>query len=458
MYKFQIFFLIIVFQLFRAFFNKRTKGSKHLLISFFIITIPFQYELTVITGKLNSAAGTLGTKLNITIPFLLFLFLFLVSKYKIKSKIKFSKWFRFTLILIIISLINPYNNIKFATIIFAFFLLSHFLFFYYISRTLNQREIILGFFDGFFILCVLQVGLAICFPLLGIKEVTTMVHTFGEEGATRMGTRIGAIGFFTHPGNLALFTTIASTFFLGCYLNNYKKKISLLILGLNVITLILTYSRTSFLVFVIDLFLVYYICQNAKKNILTFSNFFKFICPIIGILIYIIFFSPLSDFFLKSDANEMFDARLIHWYMGSQTFLSSPVVGVGLNTHLEYMFYHYSLFEKMDIGDFFWENPIHNIHLIVLVETGILGFVLWIAFIFNNISKCKEDIANKRNKILSATQIGLLAGVSLYGFTGWAPFSKGFLPFLLMISFFAIQFRNSIKTSSNKQLNRNQSS
>lgn len=445
MYKYQILFFIIVFQFFRAFFNKSTKAPKYLLISFFIITIPFEFELSLITEKLNSAAGTLGTTLNATIPFLLFLLLFPFSKYNIKSKIKFSKWFRFTLILLIVSLVNPYNNTKFATVIFAFFLLSHFLFFYYLARTFTQREIILGFFDGFSILCVLQVGLAICFPLLGIKEVTTIFHPFAGEWATRMDTRVGAVGFFTHPGNLALFTTIASTFFLGCYLNNYKKKISLLIIGLNVITLILTYSRTSYLVFVIDLFLVYYICKNAGNKFLTFGNFFKFIAPLVGILIYVVFFSPLSEIFLKSDANEMFDARLIHWYMGSQAFLSSPIIGVGLNTHLEYMSHHFDMFGKMIIDDFFWQNPIHNIHLIILVETGLVGFVLWFAFIYGNISKSKKDISNKRNEIVSATQIGMLVSVSLYGITGWAPFSSGILPFILIISFFAIQFRNSIK-------------
>lgn len=446
MYKYQILFFIIVFQLFRALYAKNNKGFKYLLLSFFIITIPFEFTWTVISGSYKTIAGTLGTNLNVTIPLLLVILLFPFSKYKIKSKIKFSKWFRFTVILLIISLINPYNSAKFATVIFAFFLLSHFLFFIYILKSLNQREIILGFFDGFSILCVLQVGLAICFPLLGITEVTTLFQSSAGEWATRMDTRVGAVGIFVHPGNLALFTTIASTFFLSCYLNNYKKKISLLILGLNVITLILTYSRTSYLVFVIDLFLVFYIYTNARNKIFTVSNLVKFIIPLVAVLTYVVFFSPASEIFLKSDANEMFDARLVHWLMGYQTFISSPIMGIGINSHLEYIYLHFDLFKGATIGDFFWENPIHNIHLIVLVETGLIGFFLWFAFIYGNISKSKQDIAHKRNEILSATQIGLLVGVSLYGITGWAPFSAGILPFILMITFFAIQFRNLVKS------------
>jgi O-antigen ligase len=292
---------------------------------------------------------------------------------------------------------------------------------------------------------MMQLVLAICFPVLGIKEVTTLFHSYAGDNATRMDTRVGAVGVFVHPGNLALFTTITSTFFLSCYLNNYKKKISLIILGVNVITLILTYSRTAYLVFLIDIALVYFILKNGKKTIFTISNVLKFIIPLVGALIYLVFFSPLSANFLESDTNEMFDARLIHWFMGFQTFISSPIIGVGINTHLEYMFFHFDLFKGAVIDDFFWENPIHNIHLIVLVETGLIGFVFWVLFIFGNISKSKEDIANKRNEILSATQIGLLAGISIYGITGWAPFSASILPFVLMISFFAIQFRKVTK-------------
>lgn len=441
MYKYQILFSIIVFQLLRALLNKKRIGSKYLIVSFFIITIPFEFHWSLIEQNSMTGLGTLGVNLDIIVPFLLFLVLFFSPKLKIRSKIEFSIWFKIMLLIILISFLNPFNTSVFGTIIFSSFLLSHFLFFIYIFKTLTKKEIIFGFFDGFFILCVLQFILAICFPLLGIKEVTTLFHSTAGEWATRMDTRVGAVGFFKAPGNLALYTTIASSFFVGCYLNDFKKKISLLVLLINVVTLILTYSRTSYLVFIADIFIVSFIFKNAKIKIFTLSNFFKYIIPMLMVLIYVVFFSPLSDSFLKSDANEMLDARMIHWLMGFQTFISSPLIGVGLNSHLEYMFSHFNLFRGQIIDDFFWENPIHNIHLIVLVETGLLGFIIWFAFIFDNISKSKNNIAHNRNKILSATQIGTIVGISAYGITGWAPFSAGIFPFVLMLSFFAIQFR-----------------
>jgi len=442
MYKYQILFLIIVFQVIRALVAGNKTGSKYLLLSFFIITIPLEFTWSVFQGSLKTYAGTLGTNLNVTFPLVLVLFFFVFSKYKIKEKVKFSNWTKGVFILYIISILNPYNTSKLATFVSALFLLSHLAFFVYIFKNLTHREIILAFYDGFSILCIAQFFLAICFPLLGILEVTTIFHEYAAESATRMGTRVGAVGVFVHPGNVALFTTIVSTFFLGCYLTNYKKKLSLIILVLNVITLILTYSRTAYLVFLIDMALVYYICTNARKPVFTISNVLKFILPLSLALIYLVFFSPLSATFLESDANEMFDARMVHWFMGLQIFNTSPFIGVGINAHLEYMFTNFNLFGGKIIDDFFWENPIHNIHLIILVETGLIGFIFWVMFIFSNISKSKEAIANKKNIILSVTQIGILIAVVLYGITGWAPFSSSILPFLLMVSFFSIQYRN----------------
>lgn len=440
MNKFQILFSIIVFQLLRAVLIKNKIGSKYLIVSFFIISIPLEFQWSLIDRNFKTGLGTLGKSLNIIIPLLLFLMLFAFSKRKKIAKIEFSIWFKMMLFIIVISLFNPFNVAVFGTIVFSFFLFCNFMFFIYVFKTLTQKEVIYGFFDGFFILCVLQFVLAICFPLLGIKEVTTIFHSTAGVWATRLDTRVGAVGVFTAPGNLALFTTIASSFFVGCYLNNFKKKISLIVLLINVVTLILTYSRTSYLAFIIDIFLVYFIFKNAKMKIFTLSNFFKYITPLAGVLIYVVFFSPLSDVFLKSDANEMLDARMIHWFMGFQIFSSSPIIGVGLNSHLEYMFSHFNLFGGQVIDDFFWENPIHNIHLIVLVETGLIGFILWVVFIFSNISKAKKDIAQERNQILASTQIGMLIGILIYGISGWAPFSSSILPFLLVISFFRIQF------------------
>ncbi|MDT8887877.1 O-antigen ligase family protein [Aquirufa sp. LEPPI-3A] len=442
MYKYQILIILILFQLIRALFFINGKSQKYLLLSFFIITIPFEFSWPIYAGSYKTVGGTLGSVLNVTIPLLLVLIMPLFG-WKNKSNIKLTYWYLLVGLFILISLINPFSSLKSTSLFFGIFIMSHSLFFIQIFKKMLYNDIILGFFDGFSILCIIQFILAICFPLLGMSKVTTLFHLSAGDWSTRMDSRVGAVGTFVHPGNLALFITIASAFFLGCYLSKYKKKMSLFFIGLNLITLFLTFSRTVYLSFLVDILFIYYIFLNAHKNIFALNNLLKFIIPLVCLIIYIVYYSPVSDIFLKSDADDMLEARLLHFYMGYQAFLSSPIIGVGINSHLEYFYFHTNLFNTQIIDDFLWNNPIHNTHIIILVETGIIGLVSWIAFVFESISKSKQEIACRKRPILAVSQIGLLMGICIYGMSGWAPLSSGILPFILLFSFFSIQFRTS---------------
>ncbi len=424
------------------------KKSRHLLISFFVTSIPFQvafplYKLTTFSG-----CGTIGTVFPLLLP--LVLVLLLLPIYSTKwTDLKFDNkiWPKLFLLIVLLSIFNPINEAKGATLVLFVFVFSHFLFFKIIGNILSESEIIKGTFDGLLILCSIQLALAICFPLLGIKAVTGLFYD-GAEGWSIRNGRPGAVGTFTHPGNLALFSTIASSFFLGSYLSNYQRKTSLIFLIVNGITVLLTYSRTSYLTIIFDLTFVYFIFKNAKNNIFSLVNILKFLVPIVTVLGWVIFFSPFSDMFVNSNAEEMYMARMMHWLMALDIFQTSPILGAGLNAHLEYFAKHGLTMHSVDIKNaFIIANPIHNIHLIVLAESGIIGFVAWIAFLFYNIIEAKKGIANnKGNKIISLSIIGLVVAYSIYGITGWAPLSAGVLPFFLYFTFFASKFnKNHIK-------------
>jgi hypothetical protein len=86
MYKYHILFLIIVFQVIRALFAKNKAGSKYLLLSFFIITIPLEFTWSVFQSSLKTYAGTLGTNLNVTFPLALVLFFFCFLNIKLEKR------------------------------------------------------------------------------------------------------------------------------------------------------------------------------------------------------------------------------------------------------------------------------------------------------------------------------------------------------------------------------------
>ena len=343
------------------------------------------------------------------------------------------------LILVAISFVNPINVARWGTVAFAVALLSYILFFRLIYNKLSPLQILNGIFASFLFLCTLNFCLAILYPLLGVSFVTTIFQAGGDMWATRNGTRAGAIGIFVTPANLGLFSVIASGFFFASYLNGFKKKLSLVMLIMVGLTIILTYSRTSYITLVVILIMLYYIFKNADKPLLSLKSFFLAVLPAIIVLYWLVFLSPFSATFLKTDADDMYQARLDHWNMGLDIFHRSPVIGVGINSHLEFVNRSPEM-SKAIHNDFLTSNPIHNTHLIILAETGVIGFALWVIFIIMTLRQAKINIANNVNTILSLTQMALIIIYIIYGCTDWAPVSHSTFPLFLLFTFFFYKY------------------
>ncbi|MDB5011270.1 MAG: O-antigen ligase family protein, partial [Mucilaginibacter sp.] len=111
----------------------------------------------------------------------------------------------------------------------------------------------------------------------------------------------------------------------------------------------------------------------------------------------------------------------------------------GINTHVEFVNRIVSLYREIH-NEFLTINPIHNTHIIILAETGILGFILWIFFILSSIVQAKKNLSVNNNVIFSLTMIGLLITYVIYGFTDWAPLSPSIFPIFLLFAFFSNKY------------------
>lgn len=446
--KIIILFLICMFQILRSIHNN-LKGIKikYLFVSFFIISIPLQVHIPLYSLKINSFSGTLGNKIHLYLPVALSLTLLLIKgKQNFNLGIKNQPWIFYFFFLVLISLGNPYNVSKSATFIFVLFFLSHLLLFELMFKFYTKKEIIRGILDGLLILSLAQFILAICYPLLSITSVTNFIHSIGADGATRMNTRPGAIGTFVHPGNLALYLIISSSIFLAAYLSFKGKRIYFLMLIINTITLFLTFSRTSYLVYIIDLSVVLITFKYARKRFFSMANTLKYFIPVTLIILWIVLYSPISEIFLKKDSLEQVSNRLIHFYMAYNAFQTSPIIGVGLNSHIELFTSQLSLSNALTSDKFFTSNPIHNIHLIILIESGLIGLMGWIIFIYRGYSTSKLFISKGKNTFNNLAFVGVLTAIIGYGFTGWAPLSEGILPFVFLIAFCSFKFNHWSKT------------
>jgi O-antigen ligase len=203
----------------------------------------------------------------------------------------------------------------------------------------------------------------------------------------------------------------------------------------------LTYSRTAYLVFLAVVFLLFYIHKYPHKPLVSLENIIKIMLPFALVLGWFIFLSPFSALFLESDVDQQVGNREMHFAMALEAFQVSPFIGIGMNTHLEFFKEYYYLLSFLDLNEFFYENHIHNIHLIILAEAGSIGLLLWILFLFVNIGRAKKQLARGRNQILSLTQIGLIIIYFLNGFTDWAPFSSSIMPLFLFLMYFSIKYR-----------------
>jgi O-antigen ligase len=223
-------------------------------------------------------------------------------------------------------------------------------------------------------------------------------------------------------------------FFLVCYLMGYNKRKSLLIGLASFFVLIFTFSRTALLATLATTILIVLIHRTRESSIFTIKNFFTMILPMLIMATGLIFLTPIKDSFIGSNMDEMMLARMMHFYCGYEIVGEYPWLGLGLNTHLEYIRSNISFGTMFgDINKIFWRaeefmgsNPIHNVPLILLSELGIVGTLPIVYYIIRQFVKIKSTLRGEYNesyKIISLFGIALISYILIHGMADWAPVS-----------------------------------
>ena len=294
----------------------------------------------------------------------------------------------------------------------------------FICSYVNKENLIYGLFDGFKYAIYLQFVLTIFFPVLGMDFVTTLFWEDIGDWAYRRGSA-SAIGTFMHPGVLALFSCMAASCFLSFYFNNLRKKESTICFFMCIFIILFTYSRTSYITFLGIVTYLFFVFNKRRvsKSIMIIACF-------LGIVILIAYFSGVFDLFIQSDIGVQQESRLIHFMLAFDIFQVSPLIGVGINNHVNYMSNDLVNSDNLYFHSFFYQNPIHNIHLIILTELGLLGFLIWLCFTIKYIVKATR---NGNYNIISLMFLGILISFIVYGMTGWGPFHKNIYPILILV-------------------------
>lgn len=226
------------------------------------------------------------------------------------------------------------------------------------------------------------------------ESIGGIFYFFGERTFTGLTPGIANVsingelilrsyGTFSHPNVLAGFLLLILTFIL--FNLNFKKIITsfyLCAIILGTVAVILTFSRIAILFWMLSIFI--FVFSKIRSD-------FKYkisllLILILTVLVSFIFYSPFYLRFMQSSFFE--DAVVLREKLiisGFEEFLKSPIIGTGLNNYFS---------NVVTAGNVFIFQPVHNIFLLTLIQTGILGFsyFIWILHkAFANIIKRKSS-------------------------------------------------------------------
>ncbi|MBI4062300.1 O-antigen ligase family protein [Candidatus Gottesmanbacteria bacterium] len=194
-------------------------------------------------------------------------------------------------------------------------------------------------------------------PLWVLGERTFTIDTPGIARIALGGQEfLRAYGTFPHPNVLGGFLAVTLPFLL----NLKKSRWYALCFGLGVVALSLTFSRSAWTVAFLGI-------------LLTINK--KFLLLLVAVLVIVLARVNLGEESVVV-RQQLQSAALSLWQQ-------SPLVGVGLGNFLV------RLPEVLASRQIYFLQPVHNIYLLLLAETGIIGFIMVLLLLRRTIKKLK---------------------------------------------------------------------
>ncbi len=209
-----------------------------------------------------------------------------------------------------------------------------------------------------------------------------------------------------------IFTILPVVHFIYFKINSDKKFIFLLFTSILFLIILYSGERRALLIFFILLFLFYYKGISVRNIFLLFFFYVVFSISlnfitnpyVRGYLEKITYFTKTGNYDYTIHTGEILEGdtysnvvRSFQLQYSKQLFLSNPVLGVGTNGYLDTLENDYGHLKNF-IGDGFMNTGIHGEFQRVIVENGIIGFIIYVLSWLQTWSKLKKKI-NELEKI-----------------------------------------------------------
>lgn len=267
----------------------------------------------------------------------------------------------------------------------------------------------------FLFVVVLQLLVSIAQQVFGI---TISGKAGSEVGLNNIdGEYFRSTGTLGHPGTLSQFIVILAPFLWLEALNSKSLRKVLFMIGyaLCLLIVVLTFARTGIAVIAITSMLMVFHSLISKGKFISKA----LICIsvlLFGLYFFDSYYSVIYDRFSNAP-DESGSIRVVLAGIALDMLSQYPLSGVGLNCFTDVMKLH----DPSNIVSW-WPHPVHNIFLLILAETGFLGFSIFIYlnfhFIRNALTGFKLRI-NPYSDYLYASLVSLFS-IALFGMLGWS--------------------------------------
>jgi len=372
--------------------NQKLKKSEFILFSLFILFLPTQFGKHFWPGfALVSGIQVdyLSPTLYVTDILVALLFIFFLGEKRYKKISSFSFVLLSIFILFLLFTIFRSHNIfnglyhllKFVECAFVAF---------YVSTTITTQQQIKHLVSLFSFGILFEAFLAIC-QFIAQGSLGGLLYFLGERTFTSQTPGIANASLdgqlvlrpyatFSHPNVLAGFLLICMVFVLFQVISQkylWQKALSLTSLLLGTAGLLLTMSRGAIVIWFLLLIIIFFIQLKQVSRQQRQSKVLFIIGVLFVFLVMLIFAKPVGIRLLHTNlSEESIVQRETLVSASGQLLQKSPFFGVGFGNFLPSL----ATIQK-PLSVITYLQPVHNIFLLVLVETGAVGFGFLLGFV-----------------------------------------------------------------------------
>ncbi len=258
------------------------------------------------------------------------------------------------------------------------------------------------------------------------------------DGDSSLWRVMGTLG---HPNKLATYIESLLLLSVGAFLievKKWKKLLSLAILGLGLVTLIMTGSRGAWIGFMVA-FVVFIFFALRNKHIDMRAIIKPAIAAVLLMVIVGIAFSGMLTERIFGDDYGSAESRIPMFQIAINIISAHPLGGVGINNYQVNMREYNDSVRAMRYTTI--PRPVHNMYLLVAGETGFIGFAammsMLILFVLTLIKAASS--ANPLYAMVSICILGGLAAFCVHGLVDKHP-PGGYAPYYAMMAVGAAAF------------------